>query len=54
MLCIQFASDIEGESDEQAGGHLLLRDYKNPLDEATLNALDHLARRVITVADRLN
>ena len=26
----------------------------NPLDEATLNALDHLARRVISVADRVN
>jgi NAD(P)H dehydrogenase (quinone) len=35
-------------------GHITGPENKNPLDEATLNALDHLARRVISVADRLN
>jgi NAD(P)H dehydrogenase (quinone) len=35
-------------------GHITGPENKNPLDEATLNALDHLACRVISVADRLN
>ena len=35
-------------------GHITGPENKNPLDEATLHALDHLARRVITVADRLS
>ena len=35
-------------------GHITGPENKNPLDEATLNALDHLARRVVSVADRLN
>jgi NAD(P)H dehydrogenase (quinone) len=35
-------------------GHVTGPENKNPLDEATLNALDHLARRVVSVADRLN
>ena len=34
--------------------HITGPENKNPLDEATLIALDHLARRVINVADRLN
>jgi NAD(P)H dehydrogenase (quinone) len=34
--------------------HITGPENKNPLDEATLIALDHLARRVISVADRLN
>jgi NAD(P)H dehydrogenase (quinone) len=33
--------------------HVTGPENKNPLDEATLNALDHLARRVVGVADRL-
>ena len=35
-------------------GHITGPENKNPLDEAALNALDHLARRVVGVADRLN
>lgn len=35
-------------------GHITGPENKNPLDEATLNALDHLARRVISVTDRLD
>jgi NAD(P)H dehydrogenase (quinone) len=35
-------------------GHITGPENKNPLDEATLSALDHLAGRVISVADRLN
>ena len=35
-------------------GHITGPENTNPLDEATLNALDHLARRVISVADRVN
>lgn len=35
-------------------GHVTGPENKNPLDEATLKALDHLARRVVSVADRLN
>lgn len=34
-------------------GHITGPANQNPLDEATLNALDHLARRVISVTDRL-
>jgi NAD(P)H dehydrogenase (quinone) len=34
--------------------HITGPENKNPLDEATLIALDHLARRVISVADRLD
>ena len=34
--------------------HITGPENQNPLDKATLNALDHLARRVISVADRLN
>src|ERR1700758_5867613 len=34
-------------------GHITGPENKNPLDEATLNALDHLARRVVSLADRL-
>ena len=33
--------------------HVSGPENKNPLDEATLNALDHLARRVVSLADRL-
>jgi NAD(P)H dehydrogenase (quinone) len=35
-------------------GHITGPENKNPLDEVTLHALDHLARRVISVADRLS
>jgi NAD(P)H dehydrogenase (quinone) len=35
-------------------GHITGPENQNLLDEATLNALDHLAHRVIGVADRLN
>jgi NAD(P)H dehydrogenase (quinone) len=35
-------------------GHITGPENQNPLDRATLNALDHLGRRVISVADRLN
>jgi len=35
-------------------GHITGPENQNPLDKATLNALDHLGRRVISVADRLN
>lgn len=35
-------------------GHVTGPENKNPLDEAALNALDHLARRVVGVAGRLN
>jgi NAD(P)H dehydrogenase (quinone) len=34
--------------------HITGPENQNPLDKATLNALDHLGRRVISVADRLN
>jgi NAD(P)H dehydrogenase (quinone) len=34
--------------------HITGAENQNPLDKATLNALDHLGRRVISVADRLN
>ena len=34
--------------------HITGPENKNALDETTLNALDHLARRVVSVADRLN
>lgn len=35
-------------------GHITGPQNQNPLDEATLNALDHLAHRVVSVADRLS
>jgi NAD(P)H dehydrogenase (quinone) len=35
-------------------GHITGPENQNPLGEATLDALDHLARRVNSVADRLN
>ena len=34
--------------------HITGAENQNPLEKATLNALDHLGRRVISVADRLN
>jgi NAD(P)H dehydrogenase (quinone) len=36
------------------GGIIVPPGYTDPIDDATDKALDHLARRVVSVADRLN
>jgi hypothetical protein len=41
------------DGDPYGVSHVSGPENKNPLDEATPNALDHLARRVVSLADRL-